>query len=247
MTFSEADLYEPIRQFLENAGYQVQAEVKNCDIAAKKEDTLLIVELKKSFGLKLVYQAIERQTLTEEVYVAIPRPEKGQKEKSWQNMLRLLRRLHLGLLTVALDSPLQTVDVILTPQSNDARKNKAKRCGLETELQNRQVQANVGGITRKKIITAYREKALTLCCILEHCPSASYAQLRNLGLEEKYLAILRSNVYHWFTRIQPGVYTLSEEGKAALLLPEYQTVIRYYQEQYQNWYITTEGETHGNE
>ena len=246
MTFSEADLYEPIRQFLENAGYQVQAEVKNCDIAAKKEDTLLIVERKKSCGVKLGYPAIERQTLTEEVYVAIPRPEKGQKEKSWQNMLRLLRRLHLGLLTVALDSPLQTVDVILTPQSNDARKNKAKRCGLETELQNRQVQANVGGITRKKIITAYREKALTLCCILEHCPSASYAQLRNLGLEEKYLAILRSNVYHWFTRIQPGVYTLSEEGKAALLLPEYQTVIRYYQEQYQNWYITTEGETHGN-
>lgn len=238
MTFSEADLYEPIRQFLENAGYQVQAEVKNCDIAAQKEDALLIVELKKSFGLKLVYQAIERQTLTEEVYVAIPRPEKGQREKSWQNMLRLLRRLHLGLLTVALDSPLQTVDVILTPQSNDARKNKTKRTGLETELQNRQLQANTGGITRRKIITAYREKALTLCCILEQCPSANYTQLRDLGLEEKYLTILRSNVYHWFTRIQPGVYALSAEGKAALCLPEYQTVVCYYRKQYQNWHTT---------
>ena len=39
-------------------------------------------------------------------------------------MLRLLKRLELGLLTVALDSPLKTVDVVLTPADSMIRKNK---------------------------------------------------------------------------------------------------------------------------
>ena len=52
--FKETDLYEPIRAFLEEEGYQVQAEVKNCDIAAVKDGQLVIVELKKAFSLKLV-------------------------------------------------------------------------------------------------------------------------------------------------------------------------------------------------
>ena len=75
--FKETDLYEPIRAFLEEEGYQVQAEVKDCDIAAVKDGQLVIVELKKSFNLKLVYQGLERQSLTEQVFVAIPRPKKG--------------------------------------------------------------------------------------------------------------------------------------------------------------------------
>ena len=96
--FKETDLYEPIRAFLEEEGYQVQAEVKHCDIAAEKNGRLVVVELKRAFGLKLVYQGLERQSLTDEVFVAIPRPKKGAREKAWQDMLRLLKRLELGLL-----------------------------------------------------------------------------------------------------------------------------------------------------
>ena len=44
--FKETDLYEPIRAFLEEEGYQVQAEVKHCDIAAEKNGRLVVVELK---------------------------------------------------------------------------------------------------------------------------------------------------------------------------------------------------------
>ena len=58
--FKETDLYEPIRAFLEEEGYQVQAEVKHCDIAAEKNGRLVVVELKRAFGLKLVYQGLER-------------------------------------------------------------------------------------------------------------------------------------------------------------------------------------------
>ena len=125
MTFAETDLYEPVCRFLEEEGYRVQAEVKDCDIAAEKDGELIIVELKKSFQLKLVYQALDRQSLTEQVFVAIPRPQKGQREKSWKNMLKLLKRLEIGLLTVALDSPLKTVDVVLTPSDSLAWKNTA--------------------------------------------------------------------------------------------------------------------------
>ena len=71
MAILETELYEPIRSFLEAEGYEVQAEVKHCDIAAQKEEQLIIVELKKAFNLKLVYQALERQSLTEYVFVAI--------------------------------------------------------------------------------------------------------------------------------------------------------------------------------
>ena len=76
MTFAETDLYEPVCRFLEEEGYRVQAEVKDCDIAAEKDGELIIVELKKSFQLKLIYQALDRQSLTEQVFVAIPRPQK---------------------------------------------------------------------------------------------------------------------------------------------------------------------------
>ena len=56
-TFRETDLYEPVRRFLEEEGYTVQAEVKGCDVAAVKNGHLVIVELKKAFNLRLVYQA----------------------------------------------------------------------------------------------------------------------------------------------------------------------------------------------
>ena len=194
----------------------MQAEVKDCDIAAEKDGELVIVELKKSFQLKLVYQALDRQSLTEQVFVALPRP------------LKLLKRLEIGLLTVALDSPLKTVDVVLTPSDSLAWKNRKKRERLQAELENRQVSANTGGMNRRKIVTAYREKALYLCCILENREAVTYGELREMGLEEKYMSILRSNVYHWFERVEKGVYRLSEEGRKALEEPDYEKVIEYY-------------------
>ena len=36
----ESDLYPPIRAFLEDAGYLVRSEVKDCDVTATKDDEL---------------------------------------------------------------------------------------------------------------------------------------------------------------------------------------------------------------
>lgn len=232
MSLKETDLYEPIRIFLEDEGYQVQAEVRHCDIAAVKDGQTMIIELKKSFCLKLVYQALERQSITDQVFVAIPRPQKGQRERAWRDMLRLLKRLEIGLITVALDSPLQTVDVILEPADSMVRKNRKKQERFQAELENRQLAENVGGMTRKKIMTAYRERAIELCCILEEVGQISLQDLRELGKDNKYASSLRSNAYQWFERVEKGVYGLTKAGKEALASLEYEKAIDYYRKLY---------------
>jgi len=225
--FKETDLYEPIRAFLEEEGYQVQAEVKNCDIAAVKDGQMVIVELKKAFNLKLVYQGLERQSLTEQVFVAIPRPKKGAREKAWKDMLKLLKRLELGLLTVALDSPLQTVDVVLEPSDSIAWKNRKKREKVQAELEQRQVDGNVGGMTRRKIMTAFREKSIRLACLLEREEQISLAGLRERGMEDS-VGILSRNYDKWFKRVEKGVYALSDKGKEALENEDYAKAVAYY-------------------
>ena len=228
--FKETDLYAPIRAFLEEEGYQVQAEVKHCDIAAVKDGQLVVVELKKTFSLKLVYQALERQSLTDQVFVAIPRPKKGQREKPWRDMLRLLKRLELGLLTVALDSPLQTVDVVLEPSDSLAWKNRKKREQVQAEMENRQMDVNVGGMTRRKIITAFREKSIRLACILEREGQISTAALRERGMED-CVGVLSRNFDKWFQRVEKGVYTLSEKGREALENEDYAKAVAFYRKE----------------
>ena len=228
--FKETDLYEPIRAFLEEEGYQVQAEVKNCDIAAMKDGQLVIVELKKAFNLKLVYQGLERQSLTDQVFVAIPRPKKGARETAWKDMLKLLKRLELGLLTVALDSPLQTVDVVLEPSDSLAWKNRKKREKVQAELENRQVDGNVGGMTRRKIMTAFREKSIRLACLLEKEGQVSLASLRECGMED-YVGILSRNYDKWFKRVEKGVYALSEKGQEALENEDYAKAVAFYRKE----------------
>lgn len=226
-SIKETELYAPVRAFLEEAGYQVQAEVADCDIAAMRDGELLIVELKRNFNLKLVYQAIERQALTEQVFVAIPRPKKGAREKAWKDMLRLLKRLELGLLTVALDSPMQTVEVILEPADSPIRKNRRKRDKLQTEWENRRLDGNIGGMNRRKILTAFREKSICIACLLERAEQLSTAELRAYGVEDA-ARLLGRNYDKWFLRVEKGVYALSDIGKAALDTEEYAQAVAFY-------------------
>lgn len=233
MPIKETDLFLPVCQFFEEAGYRVQAEVKHCDVVAVKGAETVIVELKSSFQLKLVYQAMERQRLSDLVFVAIPRPQKGQRQKSWQQMIQLLKRLDIGLLTVALDSPLKHVEMLLAPNQNQVRKNAKKQKVLQNEFSKRNVSVNIGGTTKQKIITAYREQALELCCILEQQETVSYQTLRLWGIAEKNLLILRNNYYDWFVRKQKGVYALSEKGKQALQEVSFAQVVAYYRKKWQ--------------
>ena len=72
--FQETQLYAPVKALLEGQGYEVKGEVGCADVVAVNHDgDTVIVELKKGFSLSLFHQAVERQRITDAVYVAVPR------------------------------------------------------------------------------------------------------------------------------------------------------------------------------
>ena len=72
---NETDLYAPVKRLLEEQGYTVRAEVDRCDlVAVRGGEPPVIVELKRRFALSLVYQGIERQRITDAVYLAVAAP-----------------------------------------------------------------------------------------------------------------------------------------------------------------------------
>ena len=73
----ESDLYGPVRDYLQDLGYEVKGEVKSCDVTAMRDGELIVVELKRGFTLELIYQAINRQRVADGVYVAVPLPKRG--------------------------------------------------------------------------------------------------------------------------------------------------------------------------
>ena len=69
----ETELYPPLKAFLEAQGYAVKGEVEGCDIAAVRGDEPpVIVEMKTRFSLSLVLQGIQRQGVSDRVYLAVP-------------------------------------------------------------------------------------------------------------------------------------------------------------------------------
>ena len=228
MDFKESDLYPPVYEYFTSLGYDVQAEVNSCDLVAKRDGETIIAELKRNFCLKLVYQAVERQKITDTVYVVIPRPKKGAKSSEWRNMLNLMKRLDIGIITVALDSELKTIDVVATPKSSQKPKSDVKRASLNKEANARNIRSNTGGVTKTKILTAYREKSIYILCVLEKLETASPAQLNKLMGEEKTGAFLGKNYYKWFKKISRGIYGISEKGTEILNGEEYSEAVEFY-------------------
>ena len=68
----ETDLYPPIKTMLEQQGFVVKGEIKQCDVMALRDEQMLVVELKTTLNLTLILQAVERLALTEFVYIAVP-------------------------------------------------------------------------------------------------------------------------------------------------------------------------------
>jgi hypothetical protein len=226
-TLAETDLARPLCDWLAGQGYTVRSEVRNCDIAALRGDELLIVELKKALNLALVVQAVQRQRLTDTVYVAIPRP--ASKWKWWKEsrgIFHLLRRLELGLILVSPSNGRPPVDVVFHPSPLSRRRRAPSRRAVLAEISGRLDDYNTAGSTRKKLVTAYRENAVHIACCLLRRASMTPAALRALGTGPKTLSILRDNVYGWFERLRRGVYALSERGR--LELADFPALTAYY-------------------
>ncbi|MEO0362535.1 MAG: hypothetical protein AAF322_15555, partial [Pseudomonadota bacterium] len=100
----EADLYPPLKAYLEAQGYEVKGEIGECDMLARRgEEPPVVVELKLSFSLSLVMQGVARQALFDHVYLAVPASGPRGWRLRYRDVVRLCRRLGLGLLAVRVD------------------------------------------------------------------------------------------------------------------------------------------------
>ncbi|GIP38657.1 hypothetical protein J31TS4_19370 [Paenibacillus sp. J31TS4] len=225
---SETELYAPIKRFLEGQGYTVRGEVNHCDVVAVRGDEPpVIVELKKTFTVPLLVQGIERLGKTDSVYVAIERKEHGRAphQLAWSDLAKLCRRLGLGLLTVRFyKRKPPVVDVVCHPEPYVPRKNSRQTAVLLKEFGGRSGDYNVGGSTKRKVVTAYREKALHCAWLLrQHGPMTPRA-LREATANPNAASVLQKNYYRWFVRVERGLYALSPAGERAM--EEYAHVIK---------------------
>ncbi len=211
----ETELYQPLKTFLEDQGYEVKAEVTHCDIVAMRGDEPpLIVEMKTSLSLELLMQGVERLALSDTVYVAFP----AGKGKSWLKRAKvatkLCRRLGLGLISVRFGDPARVL-VHADPSPYQPRKSKPRLNALLKEFAARDGDPNTGGQTRQTIVTAYRQEALAVAEALAEGPNRPAVLAKSLNIP-RAASILQNNYYGWFYRVERGVYALTDHGQAAI-------------------------------
>ncbi|WP_162375684.1 DUF2161 domain-containing phosphodiesterase [Ancylobacter sp. TS-1] len=209
----ETSLYLPIKRFLEERGFAVKGEIGGCDLVALSDDAVPLVvigELKLSFNLELVLQAVDRAGAGDEVWLAARASLRGKGRESDSRFRNLCRRLGFGMLAV---SPEGEVTIIVAPDAPMPRKDPRRRSRLVAEHKRRQGDPAVGGGSRVPIMTAYRQQALACAAALVAGP----ARPRDLRATAPDAGkILLDNVYGWFVRAERGVYALTPAGHEAL-------------------------------
>src|SRR5688500_20275679 len=90
----ETTLYPPIKRFLEKLGFTVKGEIGGCDLVALSGDdppVVVIGELKLTFNLELILQAVDRAGACDEVWLAAKLSARGKGRESdarYRNLCR---------------------------------------------------------------------------------------------------------------------------------------------------------------
>jgi len=208
----ETLLYHPVKAFLEAAGYEVKGEVGGCDlvgISQSDPSVVVVCELKLTFNLELILQAVDRAAIADEVWIAA-RMSKGKGREADKRYRNLCRRLGIGMLAV---SDAGDVSIIVSSIAPMPRTNPKRRSRLVREHQRRRGDPAVGGSTRTPIMTAYRQQALICAEALLGGPLRP-RDMRPAAPDSG--KILLGNVYGWFERVGNGVYQLTDAGRVAV-------------------------------
>ncbi len=221
---SESDLYPPVEKYFAAQGYSVKGEVLGCDLVAVKGDSIIVAELKLTFNIKLIYQAVRRLAITPNVYAVILKPKGRQKMSFWQMIKSLCRRLNIGMLLIDKGEVVSFVE----PAPFAGKVNGRQKAKVLKEFNGRRVSQNIGGVTGKKLETAYLETAIHISVLLKKHKKLKPADLVELGCSEKAGQILYYNYYGWFEKTARGVYKL-KTGKARVIAKENPRIWEFYE------------------
>lgn len=124
----ETSLYLPVKKFLEGLGFTVKGEVGGCDLLALRDNEppfVVIGEMKLSFNLELVLQAVNRAAACDEVWLAARISARGNGRESDARFRNLCRRLGFGMLGVSQSG---VVDIIVSPAAPMPRRDPRRHC-----------------------------------------------------------------------------------------------------------------------
>lgn len=165
--------------------------------------------------MKLILQGTERQTTGYPVYLAVGIRD-GKTVKDKRAVLKLLKRLGLGLILVHFLPEGTEPEIIINPGDGKAKPgvNRKKRKALADEIKGRYRDFNTGGsVSSIETMTAYRLNAIRIAVILEKFGPLSPAAVKKHGAAGNVQSILYNNYYGWFTKEKRGIYSLSGKGK----------------------------------
>ena len=208
----ETTLYAPVKRFLEGLGFTVKGEVRGADVVAVRGDEpplLVIAELKLSLSFELILQAVDRLRTADEVWLAVPATRRGRDRD--RRAQRLCRLLGVGLLAVTLRTG--HVEILAEAGPYAPRPDRHKRRLMLREFARRAGDPTAGGSTRRPVMTAYRQQALTVAAALAQGTKRP-RDLRPAAPDAG--TILYRNVYGWFESVARGVYALTPAGREAL-------------------------------
>lgn len=204
-------------------GYEVKGEVGAADMvavmpisdpAAKGAPEPVIIELKTGFTLSLFHQAINRQSMTGQVYIAVPRKTGKAAMVAVRRNKMLCRRLGIGLITVRLSDG--SVVVHCEPAPFTPRKIKARKTKLLAEFESRHGDPNMGGMTSSGMMTSYRQGALRCAKVLYDEGACKASYVAKMAGFDKARNCMAANHYGWFEKVDRGIYGLTPKGAEAL-------------------------------
>jgi hypothetical protein len=212
----ETDLYAPVKSLLQAQGYEVKGEVGAVDImAVRSDEEPVLVELKTGFSLSLFHQAIERQSITDTVYIAVPRGKGRAFGAALKRNITLCRRLGLGLITVRLKDGFSEIHI--DPAPYKPRQVAKRKRRLLREFARLSGDPNPGGSSRRQgLVTAYRQDALRCLRVLSGEDSLKASLVAVQAQVPRAREIMAANHYGWFERLERGIYALSPNGRQAL-------------------------------
>ena len=227
----ESDLSLPTVKYFEEQNYIVNCEVKGIDVIARRDEYLIAIEMKLSFNMTLLFQVMERQKFADEVYIALPRPKRRSKDLT--KMRRLAELLNFGILFVEIE-PVPYAEAFYIPESKDKPRDNKRKRQASKEASGRSIELNRGGVRRMKIITAYREKCLSVASIMHIKGSVTAKVLRDeYSFDKTILQVLKRDYYKWFENVDGDNFRLSEKGKVEIeTSPEFKRLFEAYNDIY---------------